>query len=117
MSEVPLSEEKRLPQQRVSAVRVEGETATFAGPSLEIRFPARWARKLLPWYQGPGRTILCNADASRFNLVGATKVLDHLILSYVDETGELSAERVAGDLIKVVDRLLPQDGPGPEEGR
>ncbi len=96
MSEVPLSEEKRLPQQRISAVRVEGETATLWGPSLEIRLPARWARKLLPWYQGPGRTILCNADTNRFNLVGATKIVDQLILSYVDGTGQLAAERVRG---------------------
>ncbi len=115
MSEVPLSEDKRLPQQRLSAVRVEGDVATVEGPTLEIRFPARWARKLLPWYQGPGRTILCNADTSRFNLVGATKIVDQLILSYVDETGQLAAERVAGALLEVLDGLLPRDGSGPQE--
>jgi hypothetical protein len=118
MSEVQLPDEKRLPQQRISAVRVEGETATLWSPSLEIRLPARWARKLLPWYQGPGRTILCNTDTSRFNLVGATKIVGQLlILSYVDETGQLAAERVAGDLIEVLDGLLPRDGPGSEESR
>ncbi len=118
MSEVQLPDEKRLPQQRINAVRVEGETATLLSPSLEIRLPARWARKLLPWYQGPGRTILCNTDASRFNLVGATKIVGQLlILSYVDETGQLAAERVSGDLIEVLDGLLPRDGPGPEESR
>ncbi len=117
MSEVPLPDERQPPEQRINAVRVEGETATLSGPSLEIRLPARWARKLLPWYRGPGRTILCNADASRFNLVGATKIEGQLILSHVDETGQLAAERVAGDLIEVLDGLLPRDGPGPEEGR
>ncbi len=115
MSGVSLSEDKRLPQQRVIAVRVEGDVATLEGPALEIRFPARWARKLTPWYRGPGRTILCNADRSRFNLVGVTKVMDHLILSYVDETGQLAAERIMGDVIEALDRLLTEDGPEPEE--
>ncbi|MCJ2532208.1 MAG: hypothetical protein LN413_07930 [Candidatus Thermoplasmatota archaeon] len=59
----------------------------------------------------------CNADTSRFNLVGGTKIVDELILSYVDETGQLAAERVAGNLIEVLDGLLPRDGRGPEEGR
>ncbi len=117
ISEVPLSDEKQLPQQHISEVRVEGETVTLWSPSLEIRLPARWARKLLPWYQGPGRTILCNADTSRFNLVGGTKIVDQLVLSYVDETGQLAAERVAGNLIEVLDGLLPHPSPGPEESR
>jgi hypothetical protein len=93
-------------------VRVEGEVATLTGPDLEIRLPARWARKLLPWYRGPGRTILCNADADRFNLVGATKVPGHLLLSYVDENGELTAEPAGGDLIELLDGLLPRTTTG-----
>ncbi len=48
MLEIPLPDEKQLPQQHISAVRVEGETATLVGPSLEIRLPARSGGKLLP---------------------------------------------------------------------
>ncbi|MFQ5985761.1 MAG: hypothetical protein ACE5KQ_00175 [Thermoplasmata archaeon] len=106
MAEVQLAEELRHPQQRVSLVRLEGDIASLVGPSLEIRFPVRWARKLTPWYRGTGRTILCNADRSRFNLVGVTKVSDHLILSYVESAGELAAERVAGDFIEALEGLL-----------
>ncbi|MFQ5907761.1 MAG: hypothetical protein ACE5JE_02895 [Thermoplasmata archaeon] len=106
MSEVRLTEKQQHTAQRVSLIHVEGEIASLVGPSLEIRFPARWARKLLPWYRGTGRTILCNADVSRFNLVGATKVADHLILSYMGADGELAAESVKGDFIKALDGLL-----------
>jgi hypothetical protein len=107
MAEIELTEVQRHPQQRISRVRVKGDIASLVGPSLEIRFPARWARKLLPWYRGTGRTILCNADVTQFSLVGVTKVGDHLILSYVDSAGQLAAERVTGDFIEALDSLLP----------
>jgi hypothetical protein len=107
MAEIELAEIQRHPQQRISRVRVEGDVASLVGPSLEIRFPARWARKLLPWYRGTGRTILCNADVTQFSLVGVTKVANHLILSYVDSAGQLAAERITVDFIEALDSLLP----------
>ncbi|MFQ6013619.1 MAG: hypothetical protein ACE5LS_08280 [Thermoplasmata archaeon] len=114
MVEVGLPEEKRHPKQRIVVLRVEGEVATLNGPALEIRLPARWARKLTPWYQGPGRTILCNADRTTYNLVGVTKAGRDLILSFVDPRGTLAAERTSGHLIEALDRLL---GDGKRPGR
>ncbi|MFQ5918935.1 MAG: hypothetical protein ACE5I4_02660 [Thermoplasmata archaeon] len=115
MAEIEIPETRRHALQRVHTIRVAGDVATLEGPSLEIRLPARWARKLMPWHGGPGRTILCNAGSDRFNLIGVTKVPGHLLLSYVDDEGELKAELVTGDLLELLDGLL--EGLATEQGR
>lgn len=94
------------PGQSLRRVSVEGELVTLEGAGVSIRFPARWARKLLAWADGPGRNILCNADARRFNLMGVTRGPGVLILSYVDEEGELRAERASPGFLPILARLL-----------
>lgn len=85
---------------------ITDDTVILEGPSLEIRFPLAWAKKLLLWADGPGRNILCNADLGRFNLVGITKVSDSLTLSYVGPEGDLKAETVSRGLLFGLVKLL-----------
>lgn len=104
-----LEEAERLPGQRVNRVVREADAVALKGKDLSIRFPARWARKLLAWADGSGRNILCNADVRRFNLVGVTRGEGGLVFSYVDERGELRAERASPALLRPLGRLLEAD--------
>ncbi|MEE9600939.1 MAG: hypothetical protein V3W22_04480 [Thermoplasmata archaeon] len=94
------------PGQGVESLLITDVTVILEGPCLEIRFPLAWAKKLLPWADGPGRNILCNADLGRFNLVGMTKVSDSLTLSYVGPEGDLKAETVSRGLLLGLAKLL-----------
>lgn len=106
MAEIELPPEDRRPEQRVDRLVRRDDAIALAGPDLEIRFPVSWARKLRPWHEGPGRNILCNADARRFNLVGITKMGPDLLLSYVGSDGSLRSERVSGAFVRHLPELL-----------
>lgn len=110
MPSVELREEERIPGQRVERLSLEGDTVRLEGRKVEIRFPSSWARKLLPWLRGPGRNILCNADLKRYNLMGATKMGEQVLLTYVDHKGKLRAERVSPGTIHALQGLLDSLG-------
>ncbi|MFQ5838854.1 MAG: hypothetical protein ACE5HJ_08780, partial [Thermoplasmata archaeon] len=113
---VELREEDMNPGQRMKSVTVEEGTVALRGESLEIRLPVTWARKLILWADGLGRNILCNADIRRFNLVGATKMGERIVLTYVDRKGGLKAETVSREFLPVLEELLKGSEPRPGKG-
>lgn len=106
MEEIELPAEDRLDQQRTERLVRDEDVVALLGAGIAIRFPAGWARKLPPWYDGPGRNILCNADAERYNLVGITKDGEDLLLSFVGTDGELRSERASGGFVRHLAPLL-----------
>lgn len=106
MQIVELRDEEKRPGQRVESLSVEEGTVRLVGPFLEIRFPSGWARKLLPWADGPARNIVCHADTKLYNLVGITKAGKSLVLSYTSPEGDLRAETISRGLLPRLARLL-----------
>ncbi len=103
---ITLREGEMRPGQRVMTISVKGDVSTLGGPTVEIRFPSGWAKKLLLWADSPARNIMCNADPRRFNLVGVTKVGKNLTLSYVGPDGDLKAETVSRGFLRLLAQLL-----------
>lgn len=102
--EVPLTTRRQ--GQRVDRLVIEGDSVAMTGPSVEIRFPVAWGRKLLRWVEGPARNIVCNANPRRFNLLGITKDGEALLLSYVGPDGTPSVERTSRDFVVLLDQNL-----------